>query len=294
MHSKHLRVWNDREWPHVLQVLFILQRQQYIRQSILLITHISSIWGIVYSTARELVAWGGDDVGTVILVENTHQCTPVPVISDTPTIVTLSSEITYGIKWNLLQRKVEISHLVDCTDIKDMYLILIEKHLQLTDTNTQVSLIKFIRDIPTKSTKFSSFLNKSMEKAKTKQQFLPLMLKDEGGYSLPDCWPSTIITYWFLTAIEEFRIRQRIAQIGPQYISLHSFRRLICHLHSILQYRDWEILWWVTSQPQSEVRMSSIWIELLNTNHVILANVKLVLPRYNDIYRDMKSIYDVM
>ena len=80
-----------------------------------------------------------------------------------------------------------MSHLVDCTVIKDVYLIFIEKHLQLTDTNTQVSLIKFIRDIPTKSTKFSSFLNKSMEKTKTKQQFLPLMLKDEGGDSLPDC-----------------------------------------------------------------------------------------------------------
>ena len=82
-----------------------------ILELMLLMTHISIICSIVYSTARELVAWGGDDFRAVILVEDTQQCASVPIISDTPTIVALASKITYGIKWNLLQWKVVILHL---------------------------------------------------------------------------------------------------------------------------------------------------------------------------------------
>lgn len=46
-------------------------------------------------------------------------------------------------------------------------------YLQLPDADSQVWLIKSIGYIPTKGPKFSSLLNKSMEKTNAKEQFLP-------------------------------------------------------------------------------------------------------------------------
>ena len=76
------------------------------------IAYIAIIWGIVYATTRELVAWGGYDIWAVVLVEYTNQCASVPVIRHTTAIVTLAGEVTYGIKWNFLHAEVNMSHLL--------------------------------------------------------------------------------------------------------------------------------------------------------------------------------------
>ena len=46
-----------------------------------------------------------------------------------------------------------------------------KNYLKLPNTNSQVRLIKAIRDIPAKGSKLPSFLNMCVEEAKTKEQF---------------------------------------------------------------------------------------------------------------------------
>lgn len=57
-----------------------------------------------------------------------------------------------------------------------MYLIFIEEHLQLSDRDAEVSLVKLILNVPAEGTKLTPLLYKSMEETQTKQQFLPLFL----------------------------------------------------------------------------------------------------------------------
>ena len=57
---------------------------------------------MVGSAAGELVVSNSNDVTAVELVENSDEGTSVPVVSDTPTIVTLTSEILESSKRNIL------------------------------------------------------------------------------------------------------------------------------------------------------------------------------------------------
>jgi hypothetical protein len=58
---------------------------------------------VVCSTAGELVLGHFDDVIAEEFVEYCAECAPVPVISDTPTIVTLTGQVLESSKWNILQ-----------------------------------------------------------------------------------------------------------------------------------------------------------------------------------------------
>ena len=57
---------------------------------------------MVRSAAGELVLGHSDDVIAEELVEYSAECASVPVISDTSTIVTLTSEVLQSSKWHLL------------------------------------------------------------------------------------------------------------------------------------------------------------------------------------------------
>ena len=59
-------------------------------------------------------------------------------------------------------------------DIAD--LIFIEEHLQLPDTDPQVSLVVLVRDVPAQGTKLAPLLHQSMEETQPKEQPLPLIL----------------------------------------------------------------------------------------------------------------------
>lgn len=65
----------------------------------------------------------------------------------------------------------------EMTDKKLRYLIFIEEHSQLHDTNTQISLVKLIWNVPAKGTKFTSFLDQGMEKTQTIQHLVEFDLK---------------------------------------------------------------------------------------------------------------------
>ena len=57
---------------------------------------------VVCSAAGELILGHCDDVIAKELVEYCAERSSVPVISDTPTIVTLTSQVLESSKWNLL------------------------------------------------------------------------------------------------------------------------------------------------------------------------------------------------
>ena len=85
---------------------------------------------------------------------------PVPVISDPTTIVTLPSEVCDGIQWN--------------------FLIFIDEHLKLAHADAQVGLIEPI-DVPAQWAKLVLFLHQSMEEAQTEEKFLPYLRGRERG-----------------------------------------------------------------------------------------------------------------
>ena len=82
-----------------------------------------------------------------------HVYIPVPVICDPPSIVALSSEVSDGV----------IRH----------FIILIDEHLELPDTDAKVGLIEAIGNVPTEGTELTTLLYQSVEETKTKQQLFP-------------------------------------------------------------------------------------------------------------------------
>lgn len=74
----------------------------------------------------------------------------------------------------------------------------------------------------TKWSKVPPLLHQSMKEGETKQELLPNNL--------------------FLGGAKEGRVTDRVTQVGAQQVGSHSFRRLVGHLHSILQDTDWELV----------------------------------------------------
>lgn len=78
---------------------------------------------------------------------------PVSIISDTATIVALASKVSDGIKWDVL--------------------ILINEHLELPHTDTQVRVIEAIWDVPAQRPKLPPLLHQCMEEAEREEQLFP-------------------------------------------------------------------------------------------------------------------------
>ena len=126
----------------------------------------------------ELVFWVRNNIRSVEVGQNVHQtasnwCTcvcsvyghvsatnsppqsplPIPVVSDSASIVTLTSQVSDGIKWYLL--------------------IFCDEHLQLSHTDTKVRLVKPVWNVPSKRPKLATFLDKCMKETQSKQQLFP-------------------------------------------------------------------------------------------------------------------------
>lgn len=70
-------------------------------------------------------------------------------------------------------------------------------------------------------------------------------------------------THRLFAAVEKFRIVDGVIVVGPYDVEAQTFRRLVGHLDTVLQDGHWEGGGWVTGQPQAEVRVSLLWVELL-------------------------------
>lgn len=57
----------------------------------------------------------------------------------------------------------------------------------------------------------------------------------------------------FGRAVEEGGVTEWVSEVGAQQIGSETFRRLVGHLHSVLQDTDWKLFTWVTGQPQPEI-----------------------------------------
>lgn len=77
-------------------------------------------------------------------------------VSDTTTVVTLTSQIDQSIE-------------------RCLFRMIVEENKKLSDRDTQISLVELILDIPAKRSIQSSFLNDSVEEAKTENQFTELL-----------------------------------------------------------------------------------------------------------------------
>lgn len=66
-------------------------------------SHVGVEGTVVCSAARELVLGHFDDIIAEELVQYCAECASVPVVCDTPAIVTLTSQILQSSKWNFLK-----------------------------------------------------------------------------------------------------------------------------------------------------------------------------------------------
>lgn len=56
------------------------------------------------------------------------------------------------------------------------YIILVQEHVELSDTDSQVRLIEFVRNVPSEGTKLSPLLHYAVEETQTKEQLLERFL----------------------------------------------------------------------------------------------------------------------
>lgn len=57
------------------------------------------------------------------------------------------------------------------------YIILVQEHVELSDTDSQVRLVEFVRNVPSEGTKLSPLLHNTVEETQTKEQLLERFLK---------------------------------------------------------------------------------------------------------------------
>lgn len=74
---------------------------------------------------------------------------------------------------------------------------------------------------------------------------------------------SSAVTHWFGASPEELWVRYWVIDVGSDDIGLQTLRRLVGHLHSILQHGDGEVGGGVARQPHPEVRMGRVGVKFL-------------------------------
>ena len=85
-------------------------------------------------------------------------------------------------------------------------------HLLLPHTDTKVTLVEFIRDVPAQSSKLPPLLHKSMEEAQAEEKLTPDLR--------------------LVATLKEGGVRDGVVQVGPEEVGPHTFGRFICHLHT--------------------------------------------------------------
>lgn len=73
-------------------------------------------------------------------------------------------------------------------------------------------------------------------------------------------------TYRLWAAVKELRVRYRVHVERTNDVGAQPLGSLIGHFDSVLQYSHREVGRGVTGQPQAEVWVSGIWIQLLSEN----------------------------
>ena len=70
-------------------------------------------------------------------------------------------------------------------------------------------------------------------------------------------------THWILWVPKELWVRHRVHEVGAEDVEAESLGSLIGHLDTILQDGNWEEVARITGQPQTEVRVDLVRVQLL-------------------------------
>ena len=100
------------------------------------------------------------------------------------------------------------------TTTTSFYLVLVEEHTKLLNTDTQICLVKLVGDVPAERTELSPLLDCGVEETQTEQQLLERSR--------------------LLTRVEELRITDRISQIGSDQVHFETLGWFVCHFHTVL------------------------------------------------------------
>ena len=84
-------------------------------------------------------------------------------------------------------------------------------HLLLSQTNTEVTLIELIGNVPAQGSKLPSLLHQSMEETQPKEKLAP-----ETG---------------FVAAVKEGRVRDGVVEVRTEEIGSQSLGRFVGHFH---------------------------------------------------------------
>ena len=84
---------------------------------------------------------------------------------------------------------------------------------------------------------------------------------------IPSPCPSSLAergTYGVFDGGEELGVVDGVGQVGADDVEAQTFRRFVRHLHAVLQDRHRKLVRRVTRQPQPEVRVACVRVQLLN------------------------------
>lgn len=92
------------------------------------------------------------------------------------------SVLTYGTEhifgFRSAQNENYIVHIILYVYLLHLaYIILVQEHVELSDTDSQVCLVEFVRNVPSEGTKLSPLLYNAVEETQTKEQLLERFLK---------------------------------------------------------------------------------------------------------------------
>lgn len=122
------------------------------------------------------------------MLQKSQEASSVVLISHSPSIITLSDEILQGVERYLVVHVVKVD-------------------LELPAADSQVTLSKFIGNVPSQSSVLPSFLDESVEEAKTVDQLLERLGME-----------ATFVKFLIADWIDEERHQQVVLQAFSRFI----------------------------------------------------------------------------
>lgn len=160
-----------------------------------------------------------DDIGVVVVVQDVHQASPIPVICHSSSVIYMSGSV--------------------CQDFERSLRILKQKHMQLRDANLQVPIGKLVGDIKPQRSELPSFQQNRVKQAKGEQH--PLESVD-----------------LFMFRMEKVGHVRDLVGVGSKHVGLDPSGWFYGHLGAILQDRDGKVGGGGRSQPHAEVPVGSV------------------------------------
>ena len=141
--------------------------------------------------------------------------------------------------------------------------ILVEEHVNLAHADGKIRVIELVRNIPAQRAELTPLLHQRVEKAHTKQKFAEWLQETIVSISKETTKNKKNATHLFLLAsCEERRVRNGVKHVRARDVGFEALGRLIGQLNARLQHSYREMRRRVARQPQTEIRVCFVWVEL--------------------------------